>query len=103
MKDMERWAKIQNRQKECVRSPSPVLRSGAEDKKASKAADAAFAVFERKVRQMSLFVCLGYYKIPVYRNVSFLYQTFGSYAFLNIMRALVCISSLIFTFKPPPQ
>lgn len=55
MKDMERWAKIQNRQKESVRAPSPVLRSGAEEKKASKAADAAFAVFERKVRQ--LFVC----------------------------------------------
>lgn len=50
MKDMERWAKIQNRQKETVRAPSPVLRSGTEDKKASKAADAAFAVFERKVR-----------------------------------------------------
>ncbi|KAK1796353.1 hypothetical protein P4O66_009419, partial [Electrophorus voltai] len=48
MKDMERWAKIQNRQKESVRAPSPVLKSGAEDKKASKAADAAFAVFERK-------------------------------------------------------
>ncbi|XP_058258832.1 RNA-binding protein 10 isoform X1 [Hemibagrus wyckioides] len=48
MKDMERWAKIQNRQKESVRAPSPVLRSGAEEKKASKAADAAFAVFERK-------------------------------------------------------
>lgn len=58
MKDMERWAKIQNRQKECVRSPSPVLRSGAEDKKASKAADAAFAVFERKVRQLSVFVTI---------------------------------------------
>ena len=48
MKDMERWAKIQNRQKETVRAPSPVLKSG-EDKKTSKAADAAFAVFERKV------------------------------------------------------
>ncbi|KAI4893867.1 hypothetical protein NFI96_015020 [Prochilodus magdalenae] len=48
MKDMERWAKIQNRQKETVRAPSPVLKSGGEDKKTSKAADAAFAVFERK-------------------------------------------------------
>ncbi|XP_076870124.1 RNA-binding protein 5 isoform X2 [Brachyhypopomus gauderio] len=48
MKDMERWAKIQNRQKESVRAPSPVLKSGTEEKKASKAADAAFAVFERK-------------------------------------------------------
>lgn len=55
MKDMERWAKIQNRQKDCVRAPSPVLKSGAEDKKASKAADAAFAVFERKVS-------LGFYR-----------------------------------------
>ncbi|XP_030632442.1 RNA-binding protein 10 [Chanos chanos] len=50
MKDMERWAKIQNRQKESVRSPSPVLKTGgsSEDRKTSKAADAAFAVFERK-------------------------------------------------------
>lgn len=48
MKDMERWAKIQNRQKETVRSPSPVLKSGDEHK-TSKAADAAFAIFERKV------------------------------------------------------
>ncbi|XP_066520248.1 RNA-binding protein 5 isoform X2 [Hoplias malabaricus] len=46
MKDMERWAKIQNRQKETIRAPSPVLKS--EEKKTSKAADAAFAVFERK-------------------------------------------------------
>ncbi|XP_046702478.1 RNA-binding protein 5 isoform X2 [Silurus meridionalis] len=55
MKDMERWAKIQNRQKDSVRAPSPVLRSGAEDKKASKAADAAFAVFERKAGGDDLF------------------------------------------------
>ncbi|XP_017335424.1 RNA-binding protein 5 [Ictalurus punctatus] len=48
MKDMERWAKIQNRQKDSVRAPSPILRSGAEEKKTSKAADAAFAIFERK-------------------------------------------------------
>ncbi|KAL4655229.1 RNA-binding protein 10-like isoform X3 [Arapaima gigas] len=50
MKDMERWAKIQNRQKESVRVPSPVLKtpSSMEEKKASKAADAAFAIFERK-------------------------------------------------------
>ncbi|XP_016090077.1 RNA-binding protein 6 isoform X2 [Sinocyclocheilus grahami] len=48
MKDMERWAKIQNRQKEIVRSPSPLLRSG-DDQRPSKAADAGFAVFERKV------------------------------------------------------
>ncbi|KAL0978738.1 hypothetical protein UPYG_G00174510 [Umbra pygmaea] len=51
MKDMERWAKIQNRQKDSVRSPSPVLKtpgSGLDDRKTSKAADAAFAIFERK-------------------------------------------------------
>lgn len=56
MKDMERWAKIQNRQKDSVRAPSPVLRSGADEKKASKAADAAYAIFERKVRQLFLFL-----------------------------------------------
>ncbi|XP_015250144.1 PREDICTED: RNA-binding protein 6-like isoform X1 [Cyprinodon variegatus] len=50
MKDMERWAKIQNRQKETVRAPSPVLKSGIDDeKKQSKSADAAFAIFERKI------------------------------------------------------
>ncbi|XP_018612218.2 RNA-binding protein 10 isoform X3 [Scleropages formosus] len=50
MKDMERWAKIQNRQKESIRVPSPVLKtpSTMEEKKTSKAADAAFAIFERK-------------------------------------------------------
>lgn len=51
MKDMERWAKIQNRQKETVRAPSPLLKTGADDdKRQSKSADAGFAVFERKVR-----------------------------------------------------
>ncbi|TRY82111.1 hypothetical protein DNTS_009439 [Danionella cerebrum] len=48
MKDMERWAKIQNSKKEPVRAPSPILRSG-DDHRPSKAADAGFAVFERKV------------------------------------------------------
>lgn len=52
MKDMERWAKIQNQKKEIVRAASPVLKSGADDdKKQSKSADAGFAVFERKVGQ----------------------------------------------------
>ncbi|XP_026161816.1 RNA-binding protein 6 isoform X1 [Mastacembelus armatus] len=50
MKDMERWAKIQNRQKESVRAPSPVLKTGMDDdKRQSKSADAGFAVFERKI------------------------------------------------------
>ncbi|XP_066554231.1 RNA-binding protein 5 isoform X2 [Amia ocellicauda] len=50
MKDMERWAKIQNRQKESVRAPSPVLKPPgiSDERKTSKAADAAFAIFERK-------------------------------------------------------
>uniref|UniRef100_A0A8C8I0Y9 C2H2-type domain-containing protein n=1 Tax=Oncorhynchus tshawytscha TaxID=74940 RepID=A0A8C8I0Y9_ONCTS len=51
MKDMERWAKIQNRQKDSVRVPSPVLKTsggGLDDRKSSKAADAAFTIFERK-------------------------------------------------------
>ncbi|XP_054641126.1 RNA-binding protein 10 [Dunckerocampus dactyliophorus] len=49
MKDMERWAKIQNRQKEGVRAPSPLLKSGEEDdRRQSKSADAGFAIFERK-------------------------------------------------------
>ncbi|XP_029358307.1 RNA-binding protein 6 [Echeneis naucrates] len=50
MKDMERWAKIQNRQKESVRAPSPVLKTGMDDdKRQSKSADAGFAIFERKI------------------------------------------------------
>ncbi len=52
MKDMERWAKIQNKQKESVRSPSPLFKSGGDDQRPSKAADAAFAIFERKVRSL---------------------------------------------------
>lgn len=49
MKDMERWAKIQNRQKDSVRAPSPVLKTGLDDdRRQSKSADAGFAVFERK-------------------------------------------------------
>lgn len=51
MKDMERWAKMQNRQKESVRAASPVLKGGLDDdKRQSKSADAGFAIFERKVR-----------------------------------------------------
>nr|XP_046239435.1 RNA-binding protein 6 isoform X2 [Scatophagus argus] len=50
MKDMERWAKIQNRQKESVRAASPVLRGGMDDdKRQSKSADAGFTIFERKI------------------------------------------------------
>ncbi|XP_029947220.1 RNA-binding protein 6 isoform X4 [Salarias fasciatus] len=50
MKDMERWAKIQNRQKDSVRAPSPVLKTGLdEDRRQSKSADAGFAIFERKI------------------------------------------------------
>ena len=51
MKDMERWAKIQNRQKESIRSPSPLLKTGLDDdRRQSKSADAGFTIFERKVR-----------------------------------------------------
>ncbi|XP_019957198.1 RNA-binding protein 5 isoform X1 [Paralichthys olivaceus] len=50
MKDMERWAKIQNRQKDSVRAPSPLLRTGMDDdRRQSKTADAGFAIFERKI------------------------------------------------------
>ncbi|XP_031157366.1 RNA-binding protein 6 isoform X2 [Sander lucioperca] len=50
MKDMERWAKIQNRQKESVRSASPLLKTGMDDdRRQSKTADAGFAIFERKI------------------------------------------------------
>lgn len=50
MKDMERWAKIQNRQKESVRAASPLLKGGMDDdRRQSKSADAGFAIFERKI------------------------------------------------------
>ncbi|XP_034388230.1 RNA-binding protein 6 isoform X2 [Cyclopterus lumpus] len=50
MKDMERWAKIQNRQKDSVRSTSPYLKMGMDDdRRQSKTADAGFAIFERKI------------------------------------------------------
>ncbi|KAM3621950.1 uncharacterized protein V6R79_018201 [Siganus canaliculatus] len=50
MKDMERWAKIQNRQKDSVRAASPVLKGGVDDdRRQSKSADAGFAIFERKI------------------------------------------------------
>ncbi|XP_028302905.1 RNA-binding protein 6 isoform X2 [Gouania willdenowi] len=56
MKDMERWAKIQNRQKDSARAPSPMLRSGMDDdKRQSKSADAGFAIFERKIGGEDLF------------------------------------------------
>lgn len=48
MKDMERWAKIQNRQKESIRAPSPLLK-GDDNRRQSKSADAGFAIFERKI------------------------------------------------------
>ncbi|XP_037628564.1 RNA-binding protein 6 isoform X4 [Sebastes umbrosus] len=53
MKDMERWAKIQNRQKDSVRSASPVIIGQRivmdHDSRQSKSADAGFAIFERKI------------------------------------------------------
>lgn len=59
MKDMERWAKIQNRQKDSVRAASPVLKGGLDDdRKQSKSADAGFAIFERKVRKKNF--CLSF-------------------------------------------
>lgn len=56
MKDMERWAKIQNQKKDSVRASSPVLKpeTGVEKGQKSKSADAAFAIFERKVRDLLL-------------------------------------------------
>lgn len=79
MKDMERWAKIQNRQKESVRAPSPVLKAGMDDdKRQSKSADAGFAIFERKVRPTGMiwtsgWTCMKYpclTTIPVFHQIS---------------------------------
>lgn len=49
-KDMERWAKSLNKQKESIRSTAQGLGSFKdEDRKESAAADAGFSLFEKKV------------------------------------------------------
>lgn len=46
---MERWAKSLNKQKEGFKSSFQALNQGKEEEKESAAADAGFALFERKV------------------------------------------------------
>lgn len=48
---MERWAKSLNKQKENFKNSFQPLNSRDEDRKESAAADAGFALFEKKVRQ----------------------------------------------------
>lgn len=49
-KDMERWAKSLNKQKENFKNSfQPVSASREEERKESAAADAGFALFEKKV------------------------------------------------------
>uniref|UniRef100_A0A671VWP4 RNA binding motif protein 5 n=1 Tax=Sparus aurata TaxID=8175 RepID=A0A671VWP4_SPAAU len=63
-KDMERWAKSFNKQKESFKSSSQGSGpSKEEDRRESAAADAGFALFEKKVRLMT--VCLGLWTGPV--------------------------------------
>nr|XP_023659944.1 RNA-binding protein 5-like isoform X1 [Paramormyrops kingsleyae] len=47
-KDMERWAKSMNKHKEGFKSSFQALNQGKEEEKESAAADAGFALFERK-------------------------------------------------------
>lgn len=50
-KDMERWAKSMNRQKESVRSASSALTQArlADERRESASADAGYAILEKKV------------------------------------------------------
>lgn len=48
-KDMERWAKSLNKQKENFKNSFQPLNARDEDRKESAAADAGFALFEKKV------------------------------------------------------
>lgn len=49
-KDMERWAKSLNKQKENFKNSFQPLSTREEERKESAAADAGFALFEKKVR-----------------------------------------------------
>lgn len=50
-KDMERWAKSMNRQKESIRSASSALTQArlADERRESASADAGYAILEKKV------------------------------------------------------
>ena len=55
---MERWAKSQNRHKENMRSSSAAMaRSGLDDFKESASADAGYAVLEKKVNVVVIYLC----------------------------------------------
>lgn len=49
-KDMERWAKSLNKQKENFKNSFQPLNSREEERRESAAADAGFALFEKKVK-----------------------------------------------------
>lgn len=49
-KDMERWAKSLNKQKENFKNSFQPLNAREEERRESAAADAGFALFEKKVK-----------------------------------------------------
>lgn len=57
-KDMERWAKSLNKQKENFKNSFQPLSTREEERKESAAADAGFALFEKKVKVLAI-VCGG--------------------------------------------
>lgn len=57
-KDMERWAKSLNKQKENFKNSFQPLSTREEERKESAAADAGFALFEKKVKMLAI-VCGG--------------------------------------------
>lgn len=57
-KDMERWAKSLNKQKENFKNSFQPLSTREEERKESAAADAGFALFEKKVKVLAV-VCSG--------------------------------------------
>ena len=53
-KDMERWAKSLNKQKENFKNSFQPLSTREEERKESAAADAGFALFEKKVKVLAV-------------------------------------------------
>lgn len=68
---MERWAKSLNKQKENVKTSFQPFGTQREDeKKESAAADAGFALFEKKVHIFIDFECKFVVQKILYRNIS---------------------------------
>lgn len=74
-KDMERWAKSMNRQKESIRSASSALTQArlADERRESASADAGYAILEKKVEFSPFIISIAY--ILAFLNLSPSYIT----------------------------